>query len=389
MRKLFLTAAFCAALPLWAAAEAVRPTDDSVLLAEAAPGVARDALSVSRAALAADPQNVELAVSFAKAAIEQGRANADPRSYGQAQAALQPWWSDKAPPNDIRVLRAVIFQAFHDFRGASTELDAIIEAAPRNAQARLSRAMVRMVTGDPAGAAKDCTALPLPVNMLVSQVCRARIEALTGSSDKGLDRLKRALGRENGEATPMKNFAVAVAADIAAGLALNTEAEALFGAAINAGAGEASLLAAYADLLLDMGKPDRALALLDGKGEADILILRRAIAAKQIGDPRLQSWVAILNERFAASAAGGVRVHLREEARFRLEVEGDPAAALPLATQNWAVQKEPADARLLLQCALAAKSKSAADDVFSFLKRTGLSDKRIDPLIAAIAEISS
>ena len=45
--------------------------------------------------------------------------------------------------------------------------------------------------------------------------------------------------------------------------------------------------------------------------------------------------------------ARGERVHLREEARFRLRLLDDAQAALPLAEENWQIQKEPADSRLL------------------------------------------
>jgi hypothetical protein len=253
-RRLLLCAILAASSPALAIAEAVRPADDAQVLGASAPGGSGAASKIRSAqlALAADPKNPDLAAAYAREAIEQGRANADPRSYGQAQAALAPWWKDPAAPDSIKVLRAVIFQAFHDFRGASAELDAIIAASPRNAQARLSRAFVRMVTGDSLGAAKDCTALPLPAQSLPSQICRARVEALTGGGAKGLERLKRALAGSGGGSAPMQNFAIAVAAEIAASLGNGEEAAAYYDAAIASGAHEAALLAAYADLKLDV-----------------------------------------------------------------------------------------------------------------------------------------
>jgi hypothetical protein len=141
-----------------------------------------------------------------------------------------------------------------------------------------------------------------------------------------------------------------------------------------------------ADHLLAQDRAGDVLALLDGKGEADALLLRRAIAAKRIGDPRLGQWSATLNERFAAAKRAGVRLHLREEARFRLEVERAAAAALPLAVENWSAQKEIADAALLLECAAAAGKPDAARDVLRFVERTGLSDRRIAPLLARLEE---
>jgi hypothetical protein len=66
---------------------------------------------------------------------------------------------------------------------------------------------------------------------------------------------------------------------------------------------------------------------------------------------------AELAARFDATRRRGDTVHRREEARYALEVENDPARALGLARANFAVQKEPADARLLADAARAAGAK--------------------------------
>jgi hypothetical protein len=128
------------------------------------------------------------------------------------------------------------------------------------------------------------------------------------------------------------------------------------------------------------------LTLLAGRSEADIVYLRLAIAGKRVDDARAPHWAALLADRFAAAKAGGVQLHLREEARFELEVRGDAATALPLALANWKIQKEPSDARLVLQAALAANDPAAAADVLAFIAKTGLADTRIKPLQDKIAE---
>ena len=52
-------------------------------------------------------------------------------------------------------------------------------------------------------------------------------------------------------------------------------------------------------------------------------------------------------------------------------------AALALARDNWDVQREPADARLLLEAARAAGDPAAAGPVLDFLAATGLEDSMI------------
>ena len=328
--------------------------------------------------------NVDEALGVARKAIEFGRANADPRAYGEAEAVLAPWWNEANPPQQVRLLRAVIRQANHEFSAAAADLDAVLGQAPRDAQARLSRAFLRMVTGDVEGAMSDCNALPYGGRGLIRNICFARASALSGQAAQGRLVLQQALAADRNSAPAMQKFAAAVLADLNAGLGLNADADALYAAAVAEPSPDVSLLAAYADLLLDMDRAADALLVLADRGEQDALLLRLAIAAKRTGDPRLAEWSRIMNERFTAATAAGNRVHLREEAMFRLKVEDNPAAALPLAVQNWSVQKEPADARLLIEAALAAHEPEVAQPVADFIARTKLDDQRLMPLVARL-----
>jgi tetratricopeptide (TPR) repeat protein len=371
-----------------ALAEPVRPRDDATVLMTIPVGQSRSAseLRLTSAELSRDPENLSVALRAARLAIEQGRLWSDPRRYGEAQAALAPWWSAPKPPEDVRVLRAVIQQALHDFPAALADLDAVLEKSPRNAQARLTRAFVRLAVGDIAGAREDCRSLPLAVGLLPAAACRARVAALSGSREEAYTSLSRSVARDNAADRTVLRFALVILADIAQGLGRDDDADRHFSTAVAVGEPDVPLLAAMADHLLDRDRALDVLYLLDGKGDADALVLRRAIAAKRTNDPRLGQWSATLNEGFAAAKQAGVRTHLREEARFRLEVEGDAVAALPLAIENWSTQKEIADARLLLECAAAARRPDAARDVIRFVQGAGLFDRRITPLVAQLRE---
>src|SRR6188472_1223348 len=63
----------------------------------------------------ADPRDVGKAAAASRQAIELARREADPRYWGRAQAALQAFWSEPEPPEEVLVLRATIRQALHDF----------------------------------------------------------------------------------------------------------------------------------------------------------------------------------------------------------------------------------------------------------------------------------
>ena len=390
MTKGIIAAAVVMLVASAASAAPYRPSDDATVLVTVPPAAAstQTAFRTAQNALAANPNDLDLALEVARAAIRDGRASADPRRYGQAQAALAPWWSIPNPPMSVRVLRAIVRQSLHDFAGAEADLEAILRLDPRNGQARLTRAFVRQTVGSLADAKDDCRRLPPSVGALAAAVCWLRVQALTGSAASALERLDQVI-KIYGKVDPLVlRWAQAVGADMAAMLGQTEAADLHFSEATTDG-GDIPTLVAFADHLLDSNRPAEVLTLLAGRSEADIVYLRLAIAGKRLDDARAPHWTALLVDRFAAANAGGVQLHLREEARFELEVRGDAATALKLALANWKIQKEPSDARLVLQTALAANDPAAAADVLAFIEKTGLADTRIKPLQDKIAEKKS
>jgi hypothetical protein len=374
------------ALSLHATAKPYRPTDDQLVLLDL-PAASRQAseTTVLRQTLKTDPRNVEAAVALARSAINEGRRNGDPRLYGQAQAALAPWWTAKDAPLDIIVLRATINQAFHAFDRALADLDHVLTLDPQNLQARLSRSFIWMVTGNLGRAGEDCSAIVDARAALIREICSARLDALSGKGPAAFARLKEKLAAAPLANAASRGFAQTVLAEIAVGAGDTVAADELFRLLTSVEGPDVATLAAYADLLIAQGKYAQALTLLENQGEADALILRRALAAKKLNDPRLAQWSGILAERFEAAASSNNRVHLREEARFRLEVLDDAASALSLATENWSIQKEPADAELLLAVALASANSAAALPVQQFIAKTGLDDARLKPLMQRLS----
>jgi tetratricopeptide (TPR) repeat protein len=387
MTKGIIAAAVVMLVASASSAAPYRPGDDATVLVTVPPAASstQTAFRTAQNALAANPNDLDLALEVARAAIRDGRASADPRRYGQAQAALAPWWSIPNPPMSVRVLRAIVRQSLHDFAGAEADLEAILRLDPRNGQARLTRAFVRQTVGSLADAKDDCRRLPPSVGALAAAVCWLRVQALTGSAASALERLDQVI-KIYGQLDPLVlRWAQAVGADMAAMLGQTEAADLRFSEA-TANGGDIPTLVAFADHLLDTDRPAEVLTLLAGRSEADIVHLRLAIAGKRLNDPRASQWSTLLADGFATAKAGGVQLHLREEARFELEVREDAATALGLALANWKVQKEPSDARLVLQAAVAANDPAAAADVLAFIEKTGLADTRLKPLRDKIAE---
>ena len=172
-------------------------------------------------------------------------------------------------------------------------------------------------------------------------------------------------------------------AEMATRAAMVPEAEAHFRAALALDPADYYVLGAYADYLLDNGRPKEVLALLPDKIAADPLLLRYALALQAEHSKEVPAHVEQLRDRFAASRLRGDRVHLREDARFTLHLLNAPQEALKLAQENWRVQKEPADIRLLLEAALAANDAAAVAVATDWLKNCRLEDVRLSRLMPA------
>ena len=148
-----------------------------------------------RAALRANPNNLDIAVRVARRSIEAARETGDPRFLGQAQAALAPWWTAADPPLPALLLRATVKQSQHDFPGALADLDRLLAARPADGQALLTRATVLTVQGRYADAQRDCAKLLRLASGLVTTACLAGASSLNGDAAGAYRGLVQALAR--------------------------------------------------------------------------------------------------------------------------------------------------------------------------------------------------
>jgi len=375
------------------AASPFTPTDPGQVL-ETLPLQAADPqlreLRGLRQRLADRPDDVELALWVARRNLEIGRAEADPRYYGYAQAALAPWWSQPAPPPEVLVLRAVLRQNRHDFDAALADLRQALALQPRHPQAWLNQAVIHQVRGEPAEALKSCLALRRLSGALLFNACASGALGRGGQAGFAYDSLRRALEREVDADAATRLWALTVLAEIAEQRGDAQAAEQHFRAALSLNRRDVYLLGAYADFLLAQNRPAEARELLADERRADALVLRLALAQRRLNDPDWQRHAALLEARFAAARQRGEDTHAAAEARLRLDLRQQPGEALTLAQRNWAKgQREPQDARLLLEAALAARQPEAAREVLDWLARVKLEDQRLTELSRRLREFPS
>lgn len=336
-----------------------------------------------RAALAATPGDAGTASRLAYRYFELAQAEGDPRYVGYAEAALHPWAGRAAPP-EVLFVRAVLRQYRHDFPGALQDLQAAAQADPEHVGAHSWRAAIFMVGADYAAALAECRALEAIASELTATGCRAYVEATTGNARAAYARLGEALARRPDTAPEIRLWVLTRLAEMASRLGDPAGAERHFRDALALGINDNFLLAAYADFLLERGRAAEVVALLRDWSRADTLLLRLALAEKAQRLPEAAAHAKALEDRFAAAALRGERLHLAEEARFQLDLRGDARAALALALENWKTQREPRDAAVLLEAALAARDARAAAPVLRWLDDSRFESERLRRLAARL-----
>ena len=335
-----------------------------------------------RTALDRNPGDLALAARLARRAIEAARETGDPRFFGQAQAALAPWWKQPDPPAQALLLRATLKQSTHDFTGALADLDRLIAANPRDGQALLTRATVLTVQGRYAEARADCARIARLTVPLVTIACDAAPASVSGEAASAYQALSGALAAPGADAG-LAEWAHTLAGEIAQRRGDAAAAEAHFRAALALDSRDPYLLAAYADFLLDRNRPAEVVPLLKDYTRNDNLLLRLTLAEARLLEMRssFDAHRSDLEDRFDAARRRGDALHRREEARYALEITGNGARALALARENWKVQRESADLRILLSAAKAAGDTAALREAGDWVRAHRLEDAAITALL--------
>jgi len=350
------------------------PTDPNQILEKLAPRTGPDweAIAALRAELARRTDCRDCRSAIAAQIVERYlalfRAQGDPRLVAYAERELEPWSAERDPPISIALQRAEIAQLMHRFDAARAELERLLGRTPRDGQAWLTLAAIDLTRGDYAASRAACSRLVLLQDAVVAGGCLAAARAVTGDAGGAYQFLEGALREPDGFDPVLAVWLETLAAETAEALGRGADAARHYRAALDASGAAPSvyLLVDYADFLLREGHPRAAIELLAGAPPADPVLLRLALAERRTG----ASWDALreqLGYRLQLALDGLDRTHAREAAYFALYLSDDPRRALDSAVANWAVQREPVDARLLLEAALAAGRRDAAYPVVEWL----------------------
>jgi len=349
------------------------PAGDAEVLAELPPGTQHTSAGARELAR----NRLDVALPLARFYIARARASGDLRYLGYAQAALDPWLARTVSPNAaVLVLAATIQQSRHDFGAALATLAEALRLEPNDVQAWLTRATVLRVLGRYSEAASSCAHLASRADPALEMLCAQTLRALTGHLAAAYATLRDLPPQSLPSAA--RAWRDSELGEMAVRLGDEAAAEHWFRDGLALSPDDLYLRTAWADLLLRQGRTTQVLQLLAGYESIEPALLRIVIAQSRRADPRAARSRTLLADAFAIEQQRGDGVHRREQARFLLDVEQRPDAALVAAQENWRVQREPDDALILLRCARAAQQPAAAAPVRQFLQQQGLQDVRLE-----------
>jgi hypothetical protein len=369
--------ALCTSVHLQAAPRT--PVDDSEVLerlaVRAGDATARS-LAALRAAARKAPQDAAAAAALAEAYFDVASARGDPRYVGYAEAVVNRFANPL--PVELLSLRGTVRQYRHDFAGALSDFAEALQRDPTFATAHAWRGAIFLVQADYASANKECTALYSLGRNNLGDACQGLAQAYNGQLQAGYNTLLQALGRLTDPESRL--WVLTRLGEVAAWRGNASQAQAHYTAALALGRDDVYLLAAWTDFLLDAGRYQEVARLLATWEASDSLLLRLAEAEAALKMPQAEKHVRMLADRYAAARARGDTTHRAEEARFELRLRKDAITAVRLAAENYAIQREPRDARVLLEAAQAAKDPASANPARDWLRSSGFEDARMRQL---------
>ncbi len=305
-----------------------------------------------------NPTNDKIAAFIAKKYIGLARQHDDPRYYGYAESVLSPWNTFKTAPIPIMVLRATVYQHFHHFNAALNELEKTLQIDTRNAQAWLTKASIELVTGQVKKSLNSCTALVGLADALVTTTCISNALSLQGHANKAYTRLNTLYESTRGISTDIEVWVLTSLAEMAQRLGHLQQSESHYKKALVINNNDSYLISSFADYLLLTKKYYAVTRLLKDKTRNNAHLLRLLLAENKLKMPKFNKHKALLSKRYQADEERNSVSHLRDLARYNLLILNDPKNAFRIAALNWQQQKEPGDAYILLQSAIASDSPS-------------------------------
>jgi predicted Zn-dependent protease len=311
-------------------------------------------------------------LTIAREYFRLGQLHSEPRYVRHAESLLE----SMAPGPERSLMQGLAQQYFHQFDAAQNHFVEGLKATPRHAEILLQLAMLHTVRGRYQAARETLSLNTSLLGTIRGMTVLSTISSLNGQLTQSFRFLEEQFSRST--LSPSEGAWVAsTLAEMAVRQGQLRVAEEYLNRARALEPESIPLLIQAADLLIEQKRYREALALTKASADENLMVLlRRAIALKQTS--------AAQDEFKRVKEDLGIRLadssHLRERAMFQFFVLEDHNSALQFALENFNQQREPIDARLVLEAARKAGTPKA-EPVLQWLAETKLEDASINSLL--------
>lgn len=317
-----------------------------------------------------------------KALLAQAYALGDPRALGQAEALMQPYHQDTSP--QLRLIRANMYQASHQFDDARRELKAILKQIPNQPDSVLMLSSIDLVQGHFAAARQTCNQLTDMGLLVLRMGCIAQVDSMTGKLKQSAATVKQLMQLNHGLTIEQQRWLGLILADMALRLNDAQLAELAFSQLDQS---SAPALMAKADWLLAHQQWVAVKQLLAAHSDNDSLLLRLLISEQHLKDPNASLHFKLLGDRIRVWQERGEIAHQREAAQYAL-LTINSGQALTLARLNWQKQRETADVLVYSNAALRNKSQADIKIIQDWITKTGFEYPQLSKVLAQAGRAS-
>jgi hypothetical protein len=333
-----------------------------------------------------DPQDIQLAIRYARTAFQVGLNEGDLRWFGAAKAAMLPWWSASTLSADGHFVRGLVRQGYHDFAGGLADFDAAIALDGQRPAFWSWRFVIHLLVSDMAAARRDCDTMAQRFGAGEGQACSAVLMYRTGRAAEGAGQLEQALKRPEFQDSGSQDWLRFHLGEAWRAAGQPARAIAVWDQHLAQQPRAHSVRLALVELLNEQRRFADAKRLAAGPqpnaSPSDALLVQQLLASRGLGDGDTARLAALVEQRFASQAERGEALIERPRMIYLIRYGHDVAAGLALAVDNWRTQNEPPDAVLLAEAALKHRQPKAAEPVLDWMARTGYTE----PALAALAQ---
>ena len=377
------------------AQERFKPADSDVVAASSVHGQTgrNGSLRALDQAWRAQPKDLDASLAYARAVFTLGLTEGDLRWFGSAKAALTPWWQATDLPAEGYFLRGLVKQGFHEFDAGLQDIQQAIAKEPRRAEFWSWRFALHLLLADMTAARQDTEEIARLFDPQEAHVYRAVLLYRTGQAQPALSVLNTAIRAayfQDPSSQDWLGFHLGEAHRVAG---QNDQAIAVWDKQLKANPTSHLLRLSLAELLNQQGKYRQAKSIALGNAGklgtstiTDALLMQALLASRGLKEPDEPQLAKQMADRLQSQALRKESLIERPKLIYLIGYGQDPAAGLALSIDNWQLQKEPPDAVLFIQAALAVNQPRAAEPVVKWAEQTGYRDPLLTRLIEQLRQ---